>query len=294
MQNRKIWIGIACIFLVICLSLGFSMMRENTKSEMAVEEPSKEVLNSGENNTEESIKTVESKDDSQNFKEDISANNKEKLNSSEEETTNNSPEENVIDNGLEKHNENEDSNNSSLVQDTVEVKSDVKLDEFYTEPVPEGKPLPVEWDDIKVQTDNELKCILSVDCSTLLNNLDKLNEEKKEIVPEDGVIFSKQEVTFYEGETVFNVLLREMKKNKIHMEYSMTPLYNSNFIEGIANLYEFDCGELSGWTYKVNGWSPNYGCSRYKLSDGDIVEWNYTCDLGRDVDSEFVNTELGE
>lgn len=62
-----------------------------------------------------------------------------------------------------------------------------------------------------------------------------------------------------------------------------TPIYNSAYIEGIGNLYEFDCGELSGWMYKVNGWFPNYGCSRYRLKSGDRVEWVYTCDLGRDV-----------
>ena len=67
-----------------------------------------------------------------------------------------------------------------------------------------------------------------------------------------------------------------------------TPIYNSAYIEGIANLYEFDCGELSGWMYKVNGWFPNYGCSRYRLTEGDVVEWVYTCDLGNDVGGYFV------
>ena len=63
--------------------------------------------------------------------------------------------------------------------------------------------------------------------------------------------------SFYEGETVFHVLLRETKKNKIHFEFVNTPVYNSAYIEGIGNLYEFDCGELSGWMYCVNGWYPN-------------------------------------
>ena len=35
--------------------------------------------------------------------------------------------------------------------------------------------------------------------------------------------------------------------------------------------------------YKVNGWFPNYGCSRYQLKEGDTIEWVYTCDLGVDV-----------
>ena len=67
------------------------------------------------------------------------------------------------------------------------------------------------------------------------------------------------------------------------MEFENTPMYNSAYIEGIHNLYEFDCGELSGWMYKVNDWFPNYGCSRYQLQDGDVICWEYTCDLGVDV-----------
>lgn len=52
---------------------------------------------------------------------------------------------------------------------------------------------------------------------------------------------------------MFDVLLREMKKNKIHMEFSMTPIYNSNYIEGINNLYEFDAGELQ-WMDVQSKW----------------------------------------
>lgn len=54
-------------------------------------------------------------------------------------------------------------------------------------------------------------------------------------------------------------------------------MYNSAYVEGIGNLYEFDCGNMSGWMYKVNDWFPNYGCSRYELKNGDTVEWQYTC-----------------
>lgn len=60
-------------------------------------------------------------------------------------------------------------------------------------------------------------------------------------------------------------------------------MYNSVYVEGINHLYEFSAGELSGWMYKVNGVYPNYGCSQYVLKDGDVIEWNYTVDLGRDL-----------
>ena len=160
-------------------------------------------------------------------------------------------------------------------------------DRYLTDPVPEGKPLPVEPQGVMLG-DTAYTITLSVRCDTILDNMKLLDKEKEELVPEDGVIFPATEVTFYEGESVFNVLQREMKKAKIHMEFENTPMYNSAYIEGINNLYEFDVGELSGWMYKVNGWFPNYGASRYQLKQGDVVEWVYTCDLGRDVGGYYA------
>ncbi len=156
-------------------------------------------------------------------------------------------------------------------------------DEYLTDPIPEGKPQPVEPEDQAVDKAKTYTCTFSIECSTILNNLDQLDPEKLEMIPSGGVILKKTTVTFYKGESVFDVLQRLCKEKGIHMESSWTPIYNSAYIEGIHNLYEFDCGELSGWMYRVNGWYPNYGCSRYQLKDGDVVEWRYTCDLGNDV-----------
>ncbi|MGN0711791.1 MAG: DUF4430 domain-containing protein [Anaerovoracaceae bacterium] len=164
----------------------------------------------------------------------------------------------------------------------MKIDASTGKDKYLTDPVPAGKPVPVEPQTVTI-SDKELTCTLSVRCDTILDNMAWLDKEKVELVPKDGVIYAERTVTFYEGESVFNLLLREMKKNKIHMEFTNTPMYNSAYIEGINNLYEFDCGELSGWMYKVNGWFPNYGCSRYQLKQGDKVEWVYTCDLGVDV-----------
>lgn len=155
-------------------------------------------------------------------------------------------------------------------------------DSYQTNPVPEGKPVPVEPQDTQI-TDQAMTCTLSVRCDTILSHMGWLDADKAELVPEDGVIFPATQVTFYQGESVFNVLQREMKKAKIHLEFKNTPVYNSAYIEGIQNLYEFDCGDLSGWMYKVNDWFPNYGCNRYQLQDGDVIQWVYTCDLGVDV-----------
>ena len=161
-------------------------------------------------------------------------------------------------------------------------------DAYLTDPVPTGKPMPVEPENQKVDEKKAYTCTFSIECSTILNNLDDLNADKLDAVPSSGVILSKQSVIFYEGESVYDVLQRVCKENGIHMEASWTPIYNSAYVEGIHNLYEFDCGTGSGWMYRVNGWYPNYGCSRYQLAQGDNVEWRYTCDLGADIGGGYA------
>jgi len=148
-----------------------------------------------------------------------------------------------------------------------------------TERVQETPHIKIAEKEVAVQKDETLTCSLSVRCDTAVGKVD--------IAPGDGLIFSEDKVVFYEEETVFNVLVREMKKNKVHLEFVNVLLYNSSYIEGIGNLYEFDCGELSGWMYKVNGIFPDYGSSSYKLNNGDVIEWVYTCDLGKDVGGEY-------
>ena len=139
--------------------------------------------------------------------------------------------------------------------------------------------------DVLLDTTTTHTCTFSISCETILDNMDKCVENKKFLVPADGIVFPATEVEFSEGESVFDVLQRVCRDNAIHMESNWTPMYNSAYVEGINNLYEFDVGSLSGWMYNVNGWYPNYGCSRYQLKDGDVVEWRYTCDLGYDLGS---------
>ena len=125
---------------------------------------------------------------------------------------------------------------------------------------------------------------LEIRCDTVSSDMSKLeNPAIKDYIPADGVILAK---TTYKGTTdnsVFDALNTLCRNNDIQLEFSYTPIYESYYIEGINYLYEFDCGSLSGWMYKVNEWFPNYGCSSYYLKDGDVIEWVYTCDLGKDV-----------
>jgi len=137
------------------------------------------------------------------------------------------------------------------------------------------------------QTTQKKYVTISISCVTIYDNLEAFDKSKREILPENGLIVPVTKVEISKGETVFDVLLKVTKGNKIHMEYVSTPLYKSNYIEGIGNIYEIDAGPLSGWMYKVNNQFPSYGCGRYVLKDGDNIEWVYTCDLGRDVGGDW-------
>ena len=84
------------------------------------------------------------------------------------------------------------------------------------------------------------------------------------------------------------MLQRVCCDNGIQMDASWSGKYGSAYVEGIANIYEKDVGSTSGWMYKVNGCFPNYGCSSYTLSQGDVICWVYTCNLGDDVGGGYA------
>ena len=173
---------------------------------------------------------------------------------------------------------------STPEQPTAEEPTTVTQPDAVSSATPEESvtPKPAEPEEEQItQTVNT--CTISISCSTVLEHMDALTAGKEDLVPSDGWLLPPMEVTFHEGENVFQILRRTCKQQKIHMEFEDTPIYNSAYIEGIGNLYEFDCGELSGWKYRVNGWFPNYGCSRYQVQSGDRIEWLYTCDLGADI-----------
>ena len=118
-------------------------------------------------------------------------------------------------------------------------------------------------------------CSIKIECSDVLTDIESLKEEKRSLIPEDGIIYESTEVEFSDGETVFDVLKRELKDEGIPFEYSNTPPYNTAYIEGINNIYVLDCGERSGWLYSVNEEEPMVACSDYVLKNSDKITFTY-------------------
>ncbi len=124
---------------------------------------------------------------------------------------------------------------------------------------------------------------LTIRCDTAVNNGMHLESKWAGIVPASGCILDTTTFEVEDGDTVFDVLCQARDKFKLHMQYKGAG--SGIYVEGINNLYEFDGGRWSGWMYCVNDWYPNYGCGVYYLQPGDVIEWNYTCDLGCDLEN---------
>jgi hypothetical protein len=121
---------------------------------------------------------------------------------------------------------------------------------------------------------------ITISCSILLDNMDKLDPEKAELVPDDGYILPTV-ILDMTGDTVFDALRAVTMLSGIHLDFSETA--GMAYVKGIGNLYEFDAGERSGWIFKVNGEMAAVSASDYIIQPGDIIEWFYSLDWGDDV-----------
>ena len=74
-----------------------------------------------------------------------------------------------------------------------------------------AKPVQAEPDGNTQQPDAQepqaQTCTISIDCSTILDNMDKLERGKEGLIPSDGILLAKTEVQYEEGDTVFTLSL---------------------------------------------------------------------------------------
>lgn len=173
-------------------------------------------------------------------------------------------------------------------------KKDTAEDDTPSQEEKPSQEQPEEKEDKKNPEDEapkegEHKVFISIRCDTAVDKGMNLDSQWAGIVPSSGTILAKTKVEFQEGDTVFDVLCRIRDTYKIHVSYRGTN--GAQYVDGINNLYEFDGGRWSGWMYCVNDWYPNYGCGQYAVKNGDVIEWNYTCNLGRDLGQNWMASD---
>lgn len=267
-KNIKIAVVIIALLAITFFWREFSLFSKKDDSPKVVEN----IVN--ENNEE--IKNEEEKEE------------KEKIEENEEVKEEKKDEEEI---DKEKSEENKTKENIEIKTEKEEIKNEEKKKEEQNKNIVKKDSKKETKVEKKPVADKKNTVSISISAKTLLNNMDKLDKNKHGQVPENGIIYSA-EVEVKDGDSVFDILQRVTRDNSIHLEASFTPIYKTNYIEGINNLYEFDAGELSGWMYSVNGKFPNYGASEIKVKAGDKIVWAYTCDLGEDIGGRNILEEV--
>ena len=136
----------------------------------------------------------------------------------------------------------------------------------------------------KKHKDNVIGTVtMEIRCDTIAGKSDS------EHIPEDGVILAPTAFDIESGDTVFDILTEAAQTYGIQVENkgSAGSSHGMVYISGINYIYEFDFGDLSGWVYHVNGITPSRNCGEYVLSDGDRIEWLYTCEVGHDLNEVY-------
>lgn len=128
----------------------------------------------------------------------------------------------------------------------------------------------------KTEQKKYVTCKVEIDCSVLLNNMENVDETMKVYIPENGKILEETEIKEENGKTAYDVLIKACKLYDIACDADFSA-YSGCYVKGIGYLYEKKAGSMSGWIYQVNGKSPNVSASQYKLQEGDVVSWIYTC-----------------
>lgn len=130
-------------------------------------------------------------------------------------------------------------------------------------------------DKVTQTTSSEINCSITIECKSILDNMDDLKSGHESYVPKNGIMLENYKATLKSKSTVYDLLKKACKDKGI--TYTARDTMYSVYIVGINNIDEKDCGKDSGWMYSVNGSFPNVSVDSKKLKDGDKVVFTYTC-----------------
>lgn len=118
-------------------------------------------------------------------------------------------------------------------------------------------------------------CTVTIECKSVLENMNHLKSGHSEYVPENGYILQNYKLKYQPNFTAYDLLKQSCDENRIKLTSSQSGY--GIYVTGINNLDEFDCGNESGWLYYVNGKKLPVGCDKYTVSSGDEIVFSYTC-----------------
>lgn len=116
-------------------------------------------------------------------------------------------------------------------------------------------------------------CTVGVSVQPALDNIDMMKEESLALLPENGWMLEPVEMTVSEGTTCLEVLQWACQEAGIPVVTSGDP----PFVESIGGLNNGDGGDVSGWTYTLNGEQLMVSAAVQEIQDGDEVVFSFAC-----------------
>ncbi len=115
-----------------------------------------------------------------------------------------------------------------------------------------------------------------------------------------GTVISATKVPFKEGDTVADVTLRLLDAKGFTYQYTGNTK-DGFYLAAIGDFThkgidydsfgEFDAGSGSGWMITLNKTFIKYGASEFEVANGDVIKWQYTCQLGADIGDDFYSNK---
>ena len=235
-MNRKIIIGIICFSIVACLAVGIG-------------------LNNKGSNSEEKTVSVSN----QETKSAIADENTSFITEEKTEAVSVSEENSSTDKATEKASSTSKKAETKTTERVTKKKNEAKPpkkapEKSSSKKVTEARP------PVKTTKNQKISVSFSINC-------EKAAEYGADYLK---YLIGKTKCEVKDGTTVFDLLSEECRKNGIAVVHQ-----NKSYVKAIGGLAEKDCGNGSGWTYKVNGVKPMMSASKYVLKNGDVVEWYY-------------------
>lgn len=113
-----------------------------------------------------------------------------------------------------------------------------------------------------------ISCTVSVTCQDL-SLVEQLQKEGITL-DQDGVLLSST-ISVGEGETILDALEQVTEEKSLTVETQGTPAY----VTAIGGLAAGEHGDMSGWTYTVNGEMVMESCDVQTVQEGDEILWAY-------------------
>jgi len=118
-----------------------------------------------------------------------------------------------------------------------------------------------------------ITCTVGVSVQPALDNIDLMKEESLALLPESGWMLEPVEMTVSEGTTCLEVLQWSCQEADIPVVTSGEP----PFVEAIGGLNNGDGGDVSGWTYTLNGEQLMISAAIQEVQEGDEVVFSFAC-----------------